>query len=452
MNEIAFGDCRTSMRRWIAEGVKVRTTVTSPPYFGLRDYGHPDQLGLEDTPEQYIANMLEVFRLVRDMTADNGTLSLNVGDSYARRGGTDKSVSPSAVVGSTINTLSQIGNRNQRAPVGTKTKDLLGIPWQLAIALRDDGAASPAHMRTIERIILAVTASYDSRDQWPERIAQEVESLQREYIDANRGGWYLRQDIIWSKTNPMPESVTDRCTKSHEYLFLFSKSEKYYFNNEAIKEPAVSTHLAGNRSHKMATAYEEGDEFHRTKSGLVAYCERQRSKRDSFKRDDSKRERAIPGQAYGTHRPEREESAWDIEMRNKRSVWPVAEEEWSQFQAWKASLAEEKGSVWSVATRPYKGAHFATFPPALIAPCILAGSAFGDIVFDPFVGSGTTPAEALRLRRQYLACEINETYKPLQDERRHIAIEAMLTEAFKAIREIERRPSTSVTHPQVIAV
>lgn len=319
MNRIEFGDCRDTMRRWAAEGVRAQMCVTSPPYFGLRNYGHEGQLGLEQTPEQYVAAMVEVFRCVWDVLADGGTLWLNLGDSYARTGGTDRKVSASAQVGSTRNTMEQMSDRTSNAAaMGLKSKDLIGIPWMLAFALRADG-------------------------------------------------WFLRQDIIWHKPNPMPESVRDRCTKAHEYVFLLSKSERYFFDGEAMKEPAVSG-----------------------ATGAAA----------SFKRDGSKREQTIPGQGYGTHRPEREDVAYNL-TRNRRSVWTVA-------------------------TRPYKGAHFATFPPALIEPCILSGSRPGDIVLDPFMGSGTTAAVALQHGRQYLGCELNPAYQPLQDAR----VESVFAELY----------------------
>lgn len=273
MNLIEFGDCRDTMRRWAGEGVKAQTCVTSPPYFGLRDYGVDGQLGLEQTPEQYVANMVEVFRCVRDVLADDGTLWLNIGDSYARTGGTDRKVSTSAKVGSTRNTLEQMSDRTSRAAsLGLKDKDLIGIPWMLAFALRADG-------------------------------------------------WWLRQDIIWNKSNPMPESVTDRCTKAHEYIFLLSKSPRYHMSAGGLKEASA-----------------------------------------------------------------------DGGKRNRRSVWTIA-------------------------TKPYKGAHFAVFPEALVGPCILAGSRPGDVVLDPFMGSGTTAAVALQHGRQYLGCELNEGYRPLQQQR-----------------------------------
>lgn len=316
MNKIEFGDCRDTMRRWAADGVKVQTCVTSPPYFGLRDYGHEGQIGLEQTPEQYIAAMVEVFRCVRDVLADDGTLWVNIGDSYVGAMSQHKDSGSfgetSCISKKTQGGIPQTGrverNRLLREN-GLKQKDLIGIPWMLAFALRADG-------------------------------------------------WYLRQDIIWHKPNPMPESVRDRCTKAHEYIFLLSKSERYFFDSEAMKEPAVGG-----------------------ATGAAA----------SFKRSKSKREQTIPGQGYGAHRPEREDVAYN-ETRNRRSVW-------------------------SVATKAYKGAHFATFPPALIEPCILAGSRPGDIVLDPFMGSGTTAAVALQHGRQYLGCELNPEYGPLQAER-----------------------------------
>ena len=304
MNKIEFGDCRDTMRRWAADGVKAQTCVTSPPYFGLRDYGHEGQIGLEQTPEEYIAAMVEVFRCVKDVLADDGTLWLNIGDSYARQGGKHsdqprnwdgREKDPGA-----MHATRHIDNLGDQY----KPKDLIGIPWMLAFALRADG-------------------------------------------------WYLRQDIIWHKPNPMPESVRDRCTKSHEYIFLLSKSERYFFDSEAMKEPAVSEKPAGNKTHKYVGT---GDPKNATKEGLVKLA------------------------------------GVEWEKRNRRSVWTVA-------------------------TRPYKGAHFATFPPALIEPCILAGSRPGDIVLDPFMGSGTTAQVALQHGRHYLGCELNPEYCPLQQER-----------------------------------
>jgi DNA modification methylase len=181
MNKIEFGDCRETMRKWASEGVKAQTCVTSPPYYGLRDYGHDGQIGLEETPEEYIKAMVEVFRCVWDVLEDDGTLWLNIGDSYA---GNNSRASNNGRAGFG-NAREKVVNRTGE---GLKTKDLIGIPWMLAFALRADG-------------------------------------------------WFLRQDIIWHKPNPMPESVQDRCTKAHEYIFLLTKSQKYYYDHEAIKDP-----------------------------------------------------------------------------------------------------------------------------------------------------------------------------------------------------------------------
>jgi DNA modification methylase len=297
------------MRRWAAAGIKAQTCVTSPPYYGLRDYGHEGQIGLEETPEEYIKAMVEVFRCVWDVLEDDGTLWLNIGDSYARQGGKHsdqprnwdgREKDPGA-----MHATRHVDNLGEQY----KPKDLIGIPWMLAFALRADG-------------------------------------------------WYLRQDIIWHKPNPMPESVRDRCTKAHEYIFLMSKSQKYHYDADAMKEEATSG-----------------------ATGAAA----------SFKRTDSKRELAIPGQGVGTHRPDRDDESYN-ETRNKRSVWTVP-------------------------VKPYAGAHFAVFPSDLIEPCILAGAPVGGIVLDPFMGSGTTAQVAQDLGRQYLGCELNTEYEALQKKR-----------------------------------
>ena len=297
-----------SMREMAAGSVQC--CITSPPYFGLRDYGHEGQIGLEATPDAYVARLVEVFREVRRVLRDDGTLWLNLGDSYAA----NRTYQVPSTKGGPKHSESQaVGGRGSEVPFGLKPKDLIGIPWRAAFALQADG-------------------------------------------------WYLRQDIIWAKPNPMPESVTDRCTKSHEYLFLLSKNERYYFDHEAIKEPTAGA-LPGNKSHKYVAAPDQvGDEKHRTKEELVAYAERQR----------------IAGSAGST--------------RNKRSVWTVA-------------------------TRPYKGAHFATFPTTLVEPCVLAGSRPGDTVLDPFGGSGTTGEVACRAGRRAVLCELNPEYATLAERR-----------------------------------
>lgn len=300
MNKIEFGDCRETMRRWANEGVKAQTCVTSPPYYGLRDYGHDGQIGLEETPEEYIKAMVEVFRCVRDVLSDDGTLWLNIGDSYYNyRPGKGQALVQQTVANNDQD-LPQVCARRGNKLEGFKEKDLIGIPWMLAFALRADG-------------------------------------------------WYLRQDIIWHKPNPMPESVQDRCTKAHEYIFLMSKSQKYYYDHESIKDPVKQDWGTRDRS---------DGKYHNEGSGLQPHSGLEKS----------------------------------YEMANKRSVWTVN-------------------------TKPYAGAHFAVFPQELIEPCIMAGAAPGQVVLDPFMGSGTTAQVAQHLGRQYLGCELNEEYKTLQEKR-----------------------------------
>ena len=319
MNRVIFGDCRDTMRDLKAQGVRVQCCVTSPPYFGLRDYGHPGQIGLEKTPAEYVAALVEVFEGVRELLADDGVLWLNLGDSYAGGGGGNYSKSEKQTPhGEHITNV-----RNKPGwldAAGMKPKDLMGMPWRVALALQ-------------------------------------------------AAGWYLRQDIIWHKPNPMPESVTDRCTKSHEYLFLLTKSERYYFDADAIKEDAVGQNL-----HDL------------TGPGYAA-----------------------PGQAPNTGN--RKALRTDIESRHR-----------SQIKGGQSLQAEPDGrrnrrSVWTVPTQPYAGAHFAVFPAALIEPCVLAGSRPGDVVLDPFMGSGTTAQVAQALGRQWIGCELNTEYAPLQQAR-----------------------------------
>ena len=304
---IRVGDCRDILRSLPDQSVQ--TCVTSPPYFGLRDYGMADQIGLEQTPDAFVAELVSVFREVRRVLRDDGTLWLNLGDSYA--------ANRSYQV--TDNKHTDVGNHMpMRVPDGLKPKDLIGIPWRVAFALQSDG-------------------------------------------------WYLRQDIIWHKPNPMPESVRDRCTKAHEYLFLLSKSPQYYFDSEAIAEPTVSDKPAGNKRHKYADAYAEGQsEEHRTKAGLLALA------------------------------------GVTAETRNRRSVWTVG-------------------------TKPFKGAHFATFPPDLIDPCIRAGSKAGDTVLDPFGGAGTTALVAARHQRNAVLCELNPTYADIAHRRLADDLGALVT-------------------------
>jgi len=319
---VLVGDCRAILRSLPSESVQC--CVTSPPYWGLRDYGHADQIGQEATPELFVQTMVEVFREVRRVLKADGTCWLNLGDTYAAGGlgmGSGKQ---------RTNHGSCNGNhieKARKAPEGYKPKDLVGIPWMTALALRADG-------------------------------------------------WYLRQDIIWAKPNPMPESVTDRCTKSHEYIFLLSKSERYLWNLEAMREKAE----------KGAA----GSEFHTGKTG-----EHQLG-----------RSSAKPRIQGG-----RKDLRTDTESRHRSAI------EGGQSLMENPDGCRNKRSVWNVPTAPYKEAHFATYPPDLIKPCILAGTKAGDMVLDPFGGSGTTGQVALELGRKATLIELNPDYAKIIDQR-----------------------------------
>ena len=331
--------------------------VTSPPYYGLRDYGVDGQIGLEQTPEQFIQKLVEVFREVKRVLRDDGVLWVNIGDSYAGSGKGAWSNKDGGQKEVYIPDPQSPQSKMPKVPDGCKPKDLIGIPWMLAFALRADG-------------------------------------------------WYLRQDIIWNKPNAMPESVRDRCTKAHEYVFLLSKSPRYFYDYEAIKEPANLTGK-GNANTFRGGAYVHGSTFNNAEGGNRTVSGNTRAKRDSFKREESKREQTIPNQSYGTHRSERDESTWDISLKNKRSVWTVA-------------------------TKGYKAAHFATFPPELIEPCILAGCPEGGFVFDPFGGSGTTAGVAMKYGRNAVLCELNAEYAELIPARIDSIVDAKPKQAKKA--------------------
>ena len=315
-NNILFGDCRDTLKTL---NTKARMCVTSPPYYGLRDYGgEKNQIGQEDTPEQFIENLVDVFRSVRDVLTDDGTLWVNIGDSYYNyRPGKGQAL-VQQTLSKTERDQPQSCPRRGNKRDGLKEKDLIGIPWMLAFALRADG-------------------------------------------------WYLRQDIIWHKPNPMPESVKDRCTKSHEYIFLLSKNRKYYYNNEAIKEPVKQDWGTRDRSK---------GKYHNSGTGLVPHSGLSKS--------------------YPT--------------KNKRSVW-------------------------SVTNKPYREAHFATYPPDLIEPCIKAGSEVGDTIIDPFMGSGTSAMVAKSLGRYYLGCELHEDYGNLIQKR---------IQDYHPVQEVSQEPCINI--------
>jgi DNA modification methylase len=298
---IHVGDCLDTLRTM--PHASVQCCVTSPPYWGLRDYGHDGQIGLEATPEAYVARMVEVFREVRRVLREDGTCWVNLGDSYNGIGGPGKQ--DGGPIGRTAAVAIE-GTKGRRIST-IKPKDLVGIPWRVAFALQADG-------------------------------------------------WYLRQDIIWHKPNPMPESVTDRCTKAHEYVFLLSKSERYYYDAEAISEPAQTAGHVGGFTGYQAVA------MNRPASG-----------------------NQIPEKGRAYIRPE---------TRNRRSVWTIA-------------------------PKPFIGAHFAVMPPDLADLCIRAGCPEGGVVLDPFGGAGTVGLVADRRGRDAVLCELNPEYAELA--RRRIA-------------------------------
>lgn len=340
---ILHGDCRETLKTLPDESV--HCCVTSPPYFGLRDYGCDGQLGLEATPEEFIAKLVEVFREVRRVLRDDGTLWVNMGDSYSTHaaGKVANPMAKSTLAGVKTQEVANESSRAQGAYLKCASlpeKNLIGVPWMLAFALRADG-------------------------------------------------WYLRQDIIWSKPNPMPESVRDRCTKAHEYLFLLSKSPRYYFDSAAMQEPAKPESAArynydfGGAKAEHLTAEEANGPGTRTRP-----IGKRQQKAYSFARTTATEGK--PG-SPAQHREDREDVAY-IGTRNKRSVWEVA-------------------------TQPFAEAHFATFPPALIEPCILAGAPQGGTVLDPFGGAGTTGLVADRLQRDAILCELNPQYIEIAERR-----------------------------------
>jgi len=296
---IHVGDCLHTLRAM--PDASVQCCVTSPPYWGLRDYGHDGQIGLESTPEAYVACMVEVFREVKRVLRDDGTCWVNLGDSYNGIGGPGKQ--DGGPIGRTAAVAIE-GTKGRRIST-IKPKDLVGIPWRVAFALQADG-------------------------------------------------WYLRQDIIWHKPNPMPESVRDRCTKAHEYVFLLSKSQRYYYDAEAVAEPATAgTHITT--------------------------------------------EKSFGGQAAGA------------------KVVPSGNQ--IPGKQWSWGNTRNRRSVWTITPKPFSGAHFAVMPPDLADLCIRAGCPEGGVVLDPFGGAGTVGLVADRLGRDAVLCELNPEYAELARRR-----------------------------------
>ena len=308
LNKIYQGDCIEVLKTFPDNSI--HCCVTSPPYYGLRDYGQDGQIGLEETPEAFVQKLVEVFREVKRVLKDDGTLWLNLGDSYWGGGwkgsqtdlsGTKQGTNAGTLCGKDL-------KKDPKHPI-IKSKDLVGIPWMVAFALRADG-------------------------------------------------WYLRQDIIWHKPNPMPESVTDRCTKSHEYIFLLSKSQRYFYDADAIKDRMVPSSIKRNQSGWNGNedrGYVSGKQNHISKY-------------------------------MGSN------AAKEAEFANKRSVWTIT-------------------------TKPFSDAHFATYPEDLIVPCIKAGCPEGGIVLDPFGGAATTALVAHKLRRDWVMIELNQDYINIAEKR-----------------------------------
>ncbi len=325
---IYCGDCREILKK-LPTG-SVNCCVTSPPYYGLRDYGSNQQIGLEDSPDEYIEKLADIFDEVKRTLRDDGTLWINIGDSYAgsSKGTAHRPVSSSVHVQNTNHGSLTIKDTNSYKGGDIKARDLIGIPWMLAFELR-------------------------------------------------RRGWYLRQDIIWAKSNPMPESVKNRCTKSHEYIFLLSKAPHYYYDAESISEPVADSSV---KRYAQNIASQKGSYAYGRKNGnMKAVLPRYGGKKYTDNPDVFFRTKS--GSAY--------------EFRPKRN----------------------KRDVWTVSTKPYKGSHYATFPEDLVEPCILAGCPADGTVLDPFCGTSTVGVVCIRFGREYIGIDVNEDYVRMSKER-----------------------------------
>lgn len=338
--QILVGDCRETLKT--IPDAAVQCCVTSPPYWGLRDYGHAKQLGNEKTPEEYVSNLLTVFSEVYRVLKRDGTLWLNLGDSYCASGGDrgGHGNGPSSCVSpSSDAAMPRNGRSGQTKRIGMKPKDLVGIPWMVAFALR-------------------------------------------------AAGWYLRSDIIWHKPNPMPESVRDRPTRAHEYIFLLTKSGRYYYDHAAIKDPP---------SPALVKQVEEGYNGHSVKDYLSA----------SVQDASATKSRIINGYR----------ARIDKQRGHSRKHTGFSEKWDALTPAEQGLLGSNKRSVWNIAPANFKEAHFATFPPDLIIPCILAGSKPGDTILDPFGGAGTVAMVAVERGRKAILCELNPAYVKLIEKR-----------------------------------
>lgn len=542
---ILVGDVLDRLRELPDESVQC--VITSPPYWGLRDYGVAGQLGLEKTPEEFITKMVEVFSQVRRVLRGDGTLWLNMGDSYTSGGRDYRDAGKSSYNGGNDGAYQGMQVKGSRPPVpsGLKPKDLCGIPWMLAFALRApytdwqikseamrawvagiiDGEGCITILRTksshsdslsfppivqvhmcdkepLQRLVDVAGSSFGAPQMPPSHIAErqresyqwklvseraakliaeiypfltckrkqaivvwnhqmfrsargngkrkngdlEKEQFckdlinklnQRQPVDipswmieprvVQTPGWYLRQDCIWAKSNPMPESVTDRCTKSHEYLFLMTKSARYYYDAEAIKEecagdPEASRNrwdtkdylIPGQKPQKRTGRVKMPDGWDTGAGGHGSFHRNGREKGETRELGekgeaaDSSEVRSGKGAAFGRGAGWRDDPTATVEKRNKRSVWEIA-------------------------TQPYAEAHFATFPEALVEPCILAGSKVGDTVLDPFCGSGTTGAVALRYHREFIGIELNQAYAALAEKR--VGAEAPMFNQVEVVQE-----------------
>jgi DNA modification methylase len=331
LNRIYQGDVLETLRSW-PDGF-INTCVTSPPYWGLRDYGVAGQIGLEKTPEEYTAKIVEVFKEVKRILRDDGTLWLNLGDCYNAHGRKSHGTRQGYKQQSNRASVNR-ADQNRPHDKNLKPKDLAGIPWRVAFALQADG-------------------------------------------------WYLRSDIIWAKPNPMPESVRDRPTRAHEYIFFMAKSKKYYYDSEAIRTPIKESscaRLAQDITSQVGSTRQPG----KTNG---------------------------PIKAVGGRYPSDKQRGHGRRHAGFNDRWDQAEKKNQQAKG------ANKRTVWTVAPSGFKEAHFATFPPKLVEPCILAGAQANGIVLDPFMGAGTTALVALKLRRQFLGCELNQKYIEIAEKR-----------------------------------